>query len=610
MGDATTLAEAATDQSDTRRIGQQRADATGGRDGGSAGGSMLSGPGRLFRLLKGSSGGWLVAAMVAALSLVMAPDLMPAGVRHVPPQDLALYPASKIGLPRTPVPGEPQIALSLANAGSDQITGVIGQLHWNMGSASATQAILVPSSGRPLLMFVNGVPVGGSSRQPLPGPVQGAFMLSGPVPPNLLVESNNRLDLILGAPVWARGVPLVLEGSLEGIKAASDSWRDWMGFVRLMSLLAGVGALACVLAGLVLGRNLEALAVGAVVAVLLLWQVWAGTAGAELGSGLLVGGWQGPLLLLTGLAGLAAALRLAALERALFGGLAGATALAGALAVAVSAGLDGWVASGILVPGQIAFASVAPVLLAGLGLPVVLMAGSRALIEERRAARAEAVAQAALLDSQARELRRQEELRAVLEERQRFTRDIHDGIGGQLLSLLWRVRGGETDSDEIAGEIERGIADLRLVADALHESSDSLAEALENFAARARQQLDAVGIAFDWDMPADLDVRWEDQRRILSLYRILQEAVSNAVRHSRAAQLTIGFEQLASGQLRVRVEDDGIGIDPAAPQGRGLANMRARAAQLGGTLALQPSSSGRGTCILIELPPTVASLAS
>lgn len=610
MGDATTLAEAATDQSDTRRIGQQRADATGGRDGGSAGGSMLSGPGRLFRLLKGSAGGWLVAAMVAALSLVMAPDLMPAGVRHVPPQDLALYPASKIGLPRTPVPGEPQIALSLANAGSDQITGVIGQLHWNMGSASATQAILVPSSGRPLLMFVNGVPVGGSSRQPLPGPVQGAFMLSGPVPPNLLVESNNRLDLILGAPVWARGVPLVLEGSLEGIKAASDSWRDWMGFVRLMSLLAGVGALACVLAGLVLGRNLEALAVGAVVAVLLLWQVWAGTAGAELGSGLLVGGWQGPLLLLTGLAGLAAALRLAALERALFGGLAGATALAGALAVAVSAGLDGWVASGILVPGQIAFASVAPVLLAGLGLPVVLMAGSRALIEERRAARAEAVAQAALLDSQARELRRQEELRAVLEERQRFTRDIHDGIGGQLLSLLWRVRGGETDSDEIAGEIERGIADLRLVADALHESSDSLAEALENFAARARQQLDAVGIAFDWDMPADLDVRWEDQRRILSLYRILQEAVSNAVRHSRAAQLTIGFEQLASGQLRVRVEDDGIGIDPAAPQGRGLANMRARAAQLGGTLALQPSSSGRGTCILIELPPTVASLAS
>ena len=565
---------------------------------------------QLFGLLRGSAGGWLVAAMVSIFAMLMAPDLMPAGVRAVPSEQLALYSASKIGLPRTPVPGEPQIPLSRATAGSDQITGVIGQLHWNMGSASATQAVLVPASGRPLLLFVNGVPIGGAARQVLPGPVQGAFMLSGPVPPNLLVDENNRLDFVLGKPVWARGVPLVLEGSLEGIKQASDSWRDWMGLVRLLSLLAGIGALACLLAGLVLGRHLQALAAGAAVAVVLLWQVWAGTAGAELGTGLLSGLWQGPVLLLAGLVGLWAALRLQALERALFGGLAGATALVGMLAAAVSAGLDGWLASGVFLPAQIAFASLVPLMLAGIGLPVVLMAGSRALIEERRVARAQALAQAELLDSQARELRRQEELRAVLEERQRFTRDIHDGIGGQLLSLLWRVRGGETDPDEIAGEIERGIADLRLVADALHESSDSLAEALENFAARARQQLDAVGIAFDWDMPPDLDVRWEDQRRILSLYRILQEAVSNAVRHSKAAQLTIGFKQLETGRLLVRIEDNGVGIDPSAPQGRGLANMRARAAQLGGSLSLEPPVTGRGTHIRIELPPTTSAMGS
>lgn len=579
----------------------------GGTPDGGAGRAAMSNRVRVFRMLQGSAGGWLVAALVACLAMLAAPDLMPAGVRSVPAKDLALYPASKIGLPRTPAPGEPQIALSRANAGSGEVTGVIGQLHWNMGSASATQAVLVPASGRPLLLFVNGVPVSGASRQLLPGPVQGAFLLSAPVPPNLLVETGNRLDLVLGAPVWARGVPLVLEGSLEGIKQASDAWRDWMEAVRLLSLLAGVGALACLLAGLVLGRYLEALAAGAAVAVVLLWQVWAGTAGAELGSGLLSGGWQELVLLLAGLTGLVAALRLGALERALFGGLAGATALAGALAVAVSGGLDGWVASGVLVPAQIAFAALAPLMMAGLGLPVVLMASSRALIEERRAARTEALAQAALLDSQARELRRQEELRAVLEERQRFTRDIHDGIGGQLLSLLWRVRGGETDRDEIAGEIERGIADLRLVADALHESSDSLAEALENFAARARQQLDAAGIAFDWDMPPGLDVRWEDQRRILSLYRILQEAVTNAVRHSRAARLTIGFDQLETGRLRVKVVDDGVGLDPAAAQGRGLANMRARAAQLGGTLTIEPLIAGQGTRITIELPPAAAS---
>lgn len=88
-----------------------------------------------------------------------------------------------------------------------------------------------------------------------------------------------------------------------------------------------------------------------------------------------------------------------------------------------------------------------------------------------------------------------------------------------------------------------------------------------------------------------------------ALYRIAQEALTNAIRHSRATRVSIILER-CEGQVVVVIEDNGIGFDPvlALHSGRlGLLGMRERAEMLGGTLIVE-SSEGKGTTVVAEVP--------
>jgi signal transduction histidine kinase len=89
----------------------------------------------------------------------------------------------------------------------------------------------------------------------------------------------------------------------------------------------------------------------------------------------------------------------------------------------------------------------------------------------------------------------------------------------------------------------------------------------------------------------------------LQLFRIIQEALSNARRHAAAETIQVSFE--AAGQsARIMVRDDGCGFEAGQPTGRngfGLDFMRERAEQLGGELQLQ-SKPGAGTCVIVEIP--------
>jgi two-component system sensor histidine kinase UhpB len=97
----------------------------------------------------------------------------------------------------------------------------------------------------------------------------------------------------------------------------------------------------------------------------------------------------------------------------------------------------------------------------------------------------------------------------------------------------------------------------------------------------------------------------------LTLYRCVQEGITNAIRHGGAANLTIdlveesghrrnGAKRVQSA-LRLTIVDDGKGIDPATPKGFGLTTMTERVKSLGGTCAIE-SASGKGTTIRIEIP--------
>ena len=88
-----------------------------------------------------------------------------------------------------------------------------------------------------------------------------------------------------------------------------------------------------------------------------------------------------------------------------------------------------------------------------------------------------------------------------------------------------------------------------------------------------------------------------------ALYRIAQEALTNAVRHSHAERVSVLLER-REGKVVVMVEDDGVGFDPvlARHSGRlGLLGMRERAEMLGGSLVVD-SSEGQGTTVVAEVP--------
>jgi signal transduction histidine kinase len=90
---------------------------------------------------------------------------------------------------------------------------------------------------------------------------------------------------------------------------------------------------------------------------------------------------------------------------------------------------------------------------------------------------------------------------------------------------------------------------------------------------------------------------------VLHLLRIVQEAIHNAMRHSGAGQIWIRAEHdPSSACLRLSVRDDGCGLPPGLPQGRGLSNMQHRAREIGARLDLHAPDHGQGTVVDIVWP--------
>ncbi len=205
------------------------------------------------------------------------------------------------------------------------------------------------------------------------------------------------------------------------------------------------------------------------------------------------------------------------------------------------------------------------------------------------------------------------------EERRRLRRDLHDGIGSVLASL--NLRTGAIRSllvpnpataqillEEQQATIRTAIADIRrLVYDLRPPSLDELGllGALNEQAAHAmmptgaavdQEALPRLQIAIE---PAD-DLPFLPAAIEVAAYRIVQEALTNVVRHAHA---TICLVQLSvvEESLHIEVSDDGVGITPGQQAGVGLLSMRERAEEVGGRCSIQPGSRG-GTQVCASLP--------
>lgn len=199
-------------------------------------------------------------------------------------------------------------------------------------------------------------------------------------------------------------------------------------------------------------------------------------------------------------------------------------------------------------------------------------------------------------DAQKQMLQRQ----VMLEERQRIVRDMHDGIGGQLLGLMMQVRGGGVEKKQVEEGLQSSIADLRLIVDSMDTADESLAETLRSFEHRVRAQVEAAGIALNAEHGLGEGTPGPGPRPTLQILRLLQEAVTNAMRHSGASAISLSSLHEPDGSIQIVIADNGKGLPNEIKGGRGLTSMRSRAEAVGGTLSIE--SGLEGTALTLSLP--------
>lgn len=195
---------------------------------------------------------------------------------------------------------------------------------------------------------------------------------------------------------------------------------------------------------------------------------------------------------------------------------------------------------------------------------------------------------------------------AATTERERIVREMHDGIGGQLMTVLRGVERGAFSQERVAEVLQESLDDLRLIIDASSVHRE-LVPALAAWRHRWDARLEALGIELDWSLDDALVDLALPPDAVLQIMRILQEAVINAVKHARTSRIRV--EALARSQgMQLRVCDHGDGFDlaalndPSQTSGRhGMKSMRARAQAMGATLSVL-SAPGQGTTVLLVWP--------
>jgi len=192
---------------------------------------------------------------------------------------------------------------------------------------------------------------------------------------------------------------------------------------------------------------------------------------------------------------------------------------------------------------------------------------------------------------------------SVAAERERLMRDMHDGIGSQLITTLEAVERGSADAGEVTRLLRDCMDDLRLMIDSLEPEEYSLLVALGNLRYRLEPRLRAAGIELEWAV--EEGVRAPSPDATLNLLRIVQEAVTNALKHARASRLRIAC-RCEADTLVLEVADNGRGFGAAQSRPspntahRGLGNMLVRAHQLRGSL--QRDHAGGGTTWVLRVP--------
>lgn len=187
-------------------------------------------------------------------------------------------------------------------------------------------------------------------------------------------------------------------------------------------------------------------------------------------------------------------------------------------------------------------------------------------------------------------------------ERSRLSKEMHDGLGPMLTTLKMNIQSAELASStkkNILNHIDETIREVRRMSNNLMPSvlaDFGAGEAIGNLVDQINESSD-IRILYKNDMPSETNI---DDSIQITLYRIAQESLNNAIKHSKAKEIKLSITAF-DNRVSFYVSDNGVGFDPEQnTKGNGLRNMKERVKLANGTLELD--SQPTGTTLEIEIP--------
>lgn len=201
-------------------------------------------------------------------------------------------------------------------------------------------------------------------------------------------------------------------------------------------------------------------------------------------------------------------------------------------------------------------------------------------------------------------LRESERDAARTQEREHLLREMHDGLGAQLMTAMRGMERGTLAREQVLMALQDSLDDLRLLMDST-DLGRQLQGALAAWRHRWNPRLEALGLQLSWHVDDELDSANLSPDAVLQVMRILQEATVNVVKHSQASQISIRADWVSSSHtgLTLTVQDNGAGMvtNSDKPTGRGQGNMATRAKLIGADFQLTTAEGG-GTVVSLRLP--------
>ncbi len=207
------------------------------------------------------------------------------------------------------------------------------------------------------------------------------------------------------------------------------------------------------------------------------------------------------------------------------------------------------------------------------------------------------------LQVQYEQLNQLEKKQVLADERERIMRDMHDGIGGQLVSIVTLLRDyNEPVFTKVREKVQLSLTDLRLVIDSLDPVLNDLPTLLGMMRVRFVDQLESANIELEWAVTELPEIDNMSPRNILHVMRIVQEAMTNSIKHSGSNRMTLATGVIDNKRIYIDVIDYGCANHAAQTnKSRGITNMHYRAKQLGGELVIKHTETGTSVRLLLDI---------